>query len=413
MVSVNQPPLHPGPIHPDVAQTVHALPHGAKTTRALARRLDEFTARQLAAVAFELPEWTVERPDLADRQRAIAYGSLRDQLETLRTASPLPTVCPVWDLDLANLAATVGAPLAPLLATYRLGAAMLLDAWIEEVERLGLPAPDRLALVRAGSAFFSAYAGRLSALIGEAHTVERDRALSGTAQRRVQLVNALLAGADVGADQLEHELDGHHVAVIAWGPGAGDALTALATDLDRRLLLLPQVEETWWAWLSGVRPLGEARTLRLDRWAPPATVRAAVSGDRAGIDGFRRAHEDARLVHRAAQYRDDQVIPFAAVALEALAAADEAAARRFVDDELGGLNGGDRRSAVLRATLEAYFAAGHNAAATARTLDIHEQTVVNRLRTVEALIGVPVGQRRAELETALRLRVRLAQSVAR
>lgn len=387
---------------------MHALPHGAKTARALARRLDEFVARQLAAVAFELPEWTVQRPDLAERQRAIAHGSLRDQLETLRTASPLPTVCPVWDLDLANLAATVGAPLAPLLATYRLGAAMLLDAWIEEVERLGLSADDRLTLVRAGSAFFSAYAGRLSALIGEAHTVERDQALRGTAQRRVQLVNALLAGGDVGADQLEHELDGHHVAVIAWGPGAGDALSALAADLDRRLLLLPQVEETWWAWLSGVRPLGEARAARLERWTPPPAVRAAVSGDHAGIDGFRRAHEDARTVHRAARYRGEQVIPYAAVALEALAAADEVAARRFVADELADLNGPDRRSAVLRATLEAYFAAGHNAAATARTLEIHEQTVVNRLRAVEALIGVPVGARRAELETALRLRARLA-----
>lgn len=401
---------HPGPIRPDVAQTVHALPHGAATARALARRLDEFTARQLAAVAFELPEWTVERPDLAGRQRAIAYGSLRDQLETLRTASPLPTVCPVWDLDLANLAATVGAPLAPLLATYRLGAAMLLDAWIEEIERLDLAAPDRLALVRAGSGFFSAYAGRLSALIGEAHTVERDRALSGTAQRRVQLVNALLAGADVGADQLEHELDGHHVAVIAWGPGAGEALSALAGDLDRRLLLLPQVEETWWAWLSGVRPLGDARAARLSRWSPAESVRAAISGDHAGIDGFRRAHEEARLAHRTAQYRDDRVIPYAAIALEALASADEVAARRFVADELVGLNGRERRSAALRATLEAYFAAGHNAAATARTLGVHEQTVVNRLRTVERLIGRPVSARRAELETALRLRARLTGS---
>lgn len=405
---MNQYPPHPGPIRPEAARTVHALPHGADTARALARRLDEFAARQLTAVAIELPEWTVERPDLEDRQRAIAHGSLRDQLETLRTADPLPTACPVWDLDLANLAATVGAPLAPLLATYRLGAAMLLDAWIEEVEQLGLTAPDRLALIRAGSAFFSAYAGRLSDLIGAAHTSERDRALRGTAQRRVQLVNALLAGVDVGTDQLEHELDGHHVAVIVWGPGAGEAITALAQDLDRRLLLLPQVAETWWAWLSGVRPLDDARTMQLTRWLPPADVRAAISGSHPGIEGFRRAHEDARLAHRAAQRRDDQLVPYATIALEALASADEAAARRFVDDELLGLNGDDRRSAGLRATLAAYFAAGHNAAATARRLGVHEQTVVNRLRTVETLIGAPVNARRAELETALRLRIRFA-----
>ncbi len=407
---MNLHPLQPGPIRPEAAQTVHALPRGAQTAQALALRLDEFVARQLIAVSIELPEWTVERPDLAERQQAIAHGSLRDQLETLRTAAPLPTACPAWDLDLANLAATIGAPLSPLLATYRLGAAMLLDAWIEEVERLGLEPDRRLTLVRAGSAFFSAYAGRLCDLIGEAHTVERDQALRGTAQRRVQLVNAVLAGADVGSEQLEHELGGHHVAVIAWGPGAGEALTALAANVDRRLLLLPQVEETWWAWLSGLRPLAAPRANLLARWTPPDGVRAAISGSASGIAGFRRAHEEARLAHRAARYRDEPVIPYAAIALEALAGSDDAAARRFVEAELPSLAGDDRRSSVLRATLAAYFAAGHNAAATARALDVHEQTVVNRLRTVEQLIGTPVTRRRAELETALRLRAAHAAS---
>lgn len=72
--------------------------------------------------------------------------------------------------------------------------------------------------------------------------------------------------------------------------------------------------------------------------------------------------------------------------------------------ELSGLDGDDTRAARLRETLQAWFAAGHNATAAAAALGVHEQTVAQRLRTVEERTGRPVAARRAELETALRLR---------
>ena len=95
---------------------------------------------------------------------------------------------------------------------------------------------------------------------------------------------------------------------------------------------------------------------------------------------------------------------YAEVALESLAAVDEDAAAAFVARELAGLDGDDVRSTRLRQTLRAWFAAGHNAAAAAAALGVHEQTVAQRLRTVEERTGRPVAARRAELETALRLR---------
>ena len=76
----------------------------------------------------------------------------------------------------------------------------------------------------------------------------------------------------------------------------------------------------------------------------------------------------------------------------------------LVARELHGLDGGDHRSERLRQTLRAWFAAGHNATAAAAALGVHEQTVAQRLRTVEERTGHPVAARRAELETALRLR---------
>jgi sugar diacid utilization regulator len=54
--------------------------------------------------------------------------------------------------------------------------------------------------------------------------------------------------------------------------------------------------------------------------------------------------------------------------------------------------------------LTTYFAHGGNAAATAKALDIHEQTVAQRLTAVEERTGRAILNRRAELEAALRLR---------
>jgi DNA-binding PucR family transcriptional regulator len=98
------------------------------------------------------------------------------------------------------------------------------------------------------------------------------------------------------------------------------------------------------------------------------------------------------------------VTHYGEVALEALAAGDPDEARAFVVRELRGLEGDDARARRLRETLRAWFAAGQNAAATAAALGVHEQTVAARLRAVEERTGAPPAARRAELETALRLR---------
>ena len=82
----------------------------------------------------------------------------------------------------------------------------------------------------------------------------------------------------------------------------------------------------------------------------------------------------------------------------------ELSAREFAADALRGINGDDARSAGLRDTLSAYFKAGQNASSTAAALRVHEATIARRLSEVEKRTGQRVNQRRAELETALRLR---------
>lgn len=133
-------------------------------------------------------------------------------------------------------------------------------------------------------------------------------------------------------------------------------------------------------------------------------MKLAFGSEAGGPEGFRLTHRQAATAQRAALRTGATQTHHREVALEALAAADEEQAREFAARELRGLDGEDARSGRLRETLEAYYSCGHNAAAAAAALGVHEQTVAQRLRSVEERTGASVASRRAELEVALRLR---------
>jgi len=120
------------------------------------------------------------------------------------------------------------------------------------------------------------------------------------------------------------------------------------------------------------------------------------------VAGFRAANRKARLALRLGSCHGNTVTTFADVALEALAVGGEDLAREFVQAEMGDLAQADRRVAAVRDTVSAYFAS-RGAAAAARQLGVSERTVTYRLRHAEELLGRSLNQRRAELETALRL----------
>ena len=195
-----------------------------------------------------------------------------------------------------------------------------------------------------------------------------------------------------------------HVAIVAAG-GATEvepALRAVAGELDLRLLLVQIEPGTIWGWLGG-RKLDERPWREVIRLNAPEQVMLGIGDAAGGHAGFRASHHEARDAVRVGRRLGLAVCHFHDVALEALALRDEQFARRFVARELHGLDGPDDRSSKLRDTLRAYFASGHNAAAAAAMLDVHDQTVTYRLRRVEECVGARVSDRRAELELALRL----------
>jgi DNA-binding PucR family transcriptional regulator len=84
---------------------------------------------------------------------------------------------------------------------------------------------------------------------------------------------------------------------------------------------------------------------------------------------------------------------------------DQASLADFLDSAIGALISHDRkRGSDLAATLLAYFDNNQNAKTTAQRLDIHVNTVRQRLATVEDLIGSWGNASRAlEIHIALRL----------
>jgi PucR C-terminal helix-turn-helix domain/GGDEF-like domain len=348
----------------------------------------------------------VDRPDVAELIRSLTGRSMLVELQALERYE-LPEKIPAIDAEWARTAIRLGGEprdLAQMVDGYRRGHQVQWEGWFELVEREQLDPAARRDLLERGWRFFFDYAGRMSVFITDEYLRERDRLLRTREQRRVQLVRDLLDDHDVDAGGLDYDVDGHHIGAIVWGQAASDVLRALARELDRRLLLVGVLEDTWWGWLGGQRPLSRAAARALDRFHPPAGARLALGAEAAGVGGFRRTHQQAARSHRAAVRTDATVTRYDDIALAALAALDPAEAREFMDRELRGIDGEDTRARRLRDTLRSYFEHGQNAAATAAALGVHEQTVGARLRAVEERTGRPVASRRAELETALRLR---------
>jgi hypothetical protein len=369
----------------------------------LASRRGRLVEEYIARLREELPEWSVERPDLADTIKVGAEEAIGGELRALAEES-LPDTCPEFDAEGARQCARLGVPLEAVVLQYRLGHAVQWDAWLDCVEGHDLPPARRRELLERGSRFFFAYANRLTRFVVGEYDRERESLLRRSEQRRMFLVREVLAGRDVDAEALGYDLSRYHVGVIAWGDAPDGAIRAVARTLKRTALIVGAGKGECWGWLGAVRPSRERRRVSLAGSPLPDGTCLAVGDEAPGADGFRRTHRQAAVARRAAARRGEEIVHHDDIALEALASADHDAARAFVDRELRGLDGADKRTARLRATLLQYFRSGLNAAAAAAALGVHQQTVGHRLRTIEERLGGSVNARRAELEVALRLR---------
>ena len=379
-----------------------------ETLRVVAAKLsddiDDLVETMLVRMRDEAPGFdTATRPELAEGLRASCYGNIRVALQALGGDRQPPRNSPAEAMNVARATARADIALEPLLHTYRIGHAVVLERFFALVEELDLSSARRRSATLIGSKYLFAYVDRVVGEVSEEFTTERQRVLRSSIQRRVQLVRDVLGGASIDSAELGYRLEQEHLAVVVTGPAADASLRDLARRLERSLLTIAMTDDTVWAWLGSLRRC-ERGALHDSVWAQVAgRTRYAVGEPAWGISGFRDSHEQALAAHRVAAQLPQPLTRYDDVALEAALLCDTRAARRFVEHELGPLVANDARTCVLRETLGSYLRSGLNAAATAAVLNVSDRTIAYRIHGIEELISRSVLARSSELAAAVRL----------
>jgi hypothetical protein len=316
-------------------------------------------------------------------------------VQALRAPAAAASTHDVRGAPFARTAAQHGIPLAVVLQGYRISHAVAVDHLLDHAGQVDAP----MELVNRAVRNLFWYMDSLVGIGSRTYVDERRRINSRPERAKYLRIKAVLdGGTELG---MAYPLEARHVAIVlrARQPAALLAAVAAAAD-DAPMLVTEAPDGKIWAWVAC--DLCEAEIVDTLRHHGPGAVSAGVSGHEAGVVGFRAVNRKAQLALRLGSCQGSAVTTFADVALEALAVGGDDLARGFVQSEIGGLAADDRRTAVIRETLAAYFAC-RSAAAAARRLSVSERTVTYRLRHAEQLLGRPLTTRRAELETALRL----------
>ncbi|HEX2264687.1 MAG TPA: helix-turn-helix domain-containing protein [Solirubrobacterales bacterium] len=270
------------------------------------------------------------------------------------------------------------------------------DFVLEEAAACAADPAEARTLMREQSVLFE----RFLDAIGREHADEQKSLGSTTDRRLAQRVQSLLDGELVDMNGLGYDFGGHHVAAIAAGDGAEETVRRMASELDRRLLLVRPAKGVVWAWFGGSRELrlGDLRKLA-DR--PAATGLAISLGEPSvGLTGWRLTHRQAKAALPIA-LRRGAVVSYAGVALLAAAVKDDLLSASLRDVYLRPLEEERDGGETARRTLRAYFAAERNVSSAAAALGVSRRTVANRLRSIEARLGRPLKSAMAEIEAAL------------
>ena len=351
-----------------------------------------------------------ELDELDDEIYIGTLQSVRSNLGLIMTmlhegVEPSDAVAPSEAVAYAKEYARRGLSFELLRRAYRSAQAAFSRMWLERL-RLALPDADAFA---ESVGFFNdwlfSWIDALERQLIEPYMAERERWIRGSAAMRAEQVRAVLAGGRVDvaevSTRLGYELRRSHLAFLVYGEGAFPDMERLAASVAeaacaRSHLAVPQ----------GGHLACWAGSGSLDDLDLPAgcSLSVAVGLPGHGVDGFRRSHHEASLARRAAEVLGQRgAVFFANSALDVLLTQDADEARRFVARELGPLADGSDMSRRLVVTLHAFYDEGSSFVRAARRLGVHENTVTYRVQRAEELLGHPVGERRLELQVALRL----------
>jgi len=241
--------------------------------------------------------------------------------------------------------------------------------------------------------------------IGNAYSLEAENGMPSRESRRAKLIEELLAGHPVDAGEFasDFDFDSWHIGLIATGESAVDTVRRLAKASDRRLLQVRRGEHSVWAWFAG-RSKMESTKLQLSAAERMPTEGCLALGEpHHGLSGWRLSHHQAAAGLRVGLRREDRIVRYGEVPIEASLLHDRVRATSLRQRYLVPLEeerDGGRKS---RETLRAYFSRNRNLEAAALALGIVRQTVSYRLRAIEVRLGADLYACAHDLETALAL----------
>src|SRR3954451_17211468 len=329
---------------------------------------------------------------------AIDYG-----LAGINRGQARPPSHPAARVALPRVAARNGVTLDTVLRRYFAGYTLFGDFLMGEAQGdHGVSAAELKRLLLTQAANFD----RLVTTVTEEHISESTARFDSVDQRRAHLVQRLLLGELVEVSELAAELrydfHSHNVGLVVSGSDVSQALRKLSTRLDCRLLLVHPHSGTVWAWLGG-RLLNSAELAPLIVSALPEHAAVAIGEPAEGLFGWRLSHRQAVAALPIAQRGPEPIVRYADTALIASVLQDDLLAtslrRLYIEPLERERDGG----VSAKKTLRAYFEAAGNISSAAAALAVHRDTVGNRLRVIEAMIGRPPDACAADLELALRL----------
>jgi DNA-binding PucR family transcriptional regulator len=244
----------------------------------------------------------------------------------------------------------------------------------------------------------------LDRLVGaiEREYVEAHEATAPEPQRS-HIVYSLLAEEPVGLAELaglDYEIHASwHLGMIATGGGLQHALERARRELACQLLQIAQ-GEIMWIWLGASHEPDEAHLERLLSADQTAWQSLALGKVRRGIDGWRQTHREAKGALPLALRRPGRLVRYADGPLLVAAMESQALATWLMEllTPLQARPDGGRR---LRETLRAYIDAECNGSSAASMLKVRRQTVTNRIRLTEELLGRELRSCLAALDVAL------------
>jgi DNA-binding PucR family transcriptional regulator len=314
-----------------------------------------------------------------------------------------------------------GLPLAVILRSYRLGHAWLWETWSEVLQERVDDSGELVAGQDESSAFMFAYVDRVSAALVEEFGTERERMLRSAEQIRADTVRAIVGGDAVDPEaasrRLGYELHRHHVAMqVSSGASEVEGLERAVGEAAAALgggkpLVIASGAARFEVWCGSFDP---PAVETLERYEPPPRVLVAFGKPGEGVAGFRTSYGEAKEAARIGALIGDSkssVTSYARVELISLLASDLPRAREFVASQLGplGVTGGTAER--LRETVLAFLVSGGSPTRVAEELFVHKNTVAERIKRAEGMLGRGVNESPVELEAALTLAAGLGPAV--